>query len=181
MMKNLIVFILILTFTACKPEPKSTSKVKTQNPIEKASTENIAIEIIDYNSLEVLLNKKDDKTYIINFWATWCKPCVEELPAFEKLYKKYKSQGVELILVSLDFPKQLESRVLPFINKNNIKGNVVIMGDPDQNTWIPKVSPKWSGAIPATTIYNKDSRKFYEQSFEYEALENELIKFLKTN
>lgn len=179
-MRKLIVLIIVLTFTACKSEPKSTT-IQPEKPIEKAVKETATIKIIDYNKLEALLNKNDDKTYIINFWATWCKPCVEELPAFEKLFKKYKNQGVELILVSLDFPKQLESRVVPFIEKNNIKGSVVIMGDPDQNTWIPKVSPKWSGAIPATVIYNKNSRQFYEQSFEYDALETELTKFLKTN
>jgi len=88
---------------------------------------------------------------------------------------------VELILVSLDFPNQIESRVIPFIKKNNLKGNVVLMADPDQNTWIPKVDETWSGAIPATLIYTKNSRKFYEQSFTFEELKNEITTLLKTN
>ena len=180
MIKKLTILLLALTFTCCKSEPKS-STTESKKPVKESSTTNIDIEIIDYNGLEAILTKNDDKTYIINFWATWCKPCVEELPAFEKLYETYKNKDVVLVLVSLDFPNQLESRVLPFIEKNHLKGKVVLMGDPDQNTWIPKVSPEWSGAIPATVIYNKNTRKFYEQSFDYNTLETELTKFLKTN
>ncbi len=178
MIKNLTILLLTLTFTYCKSDPKNSTS-ETQKSVEVDSKSKI--EIIDYNGLEAILTKNDDKTYIVNFWATWCKPCVDELPAFEKLYENYKDKDVVLVLVSLDFPNQLESRVLPFIEKNHLKGKVVLMDDPDQNTWIPKVSPEWSGAIPATVIYTKNKRKFYERSFDYITLETELTKFLKTN
>lgn len=174
-MKKLLIITLAFLAASCKNDVKQTVKTTLE---EKPTS---SVEIIDYNGLELLLNKNDDKTYVVNFWATWCKPCVEELPAFEKLYSSYKNQNVELILVSLDFTKQLETRVIPFIEKHQLKATVVIMGDPDQNTWIPKVSPEWSGAIPATVIYNKNKREFYEQSFTYDALETELNKFLTSN
>jgi thiol-disulfide isomerase/thioredoxin len=180
MMKKLTILLLAITFTCCKSDPKNIS-TEHKKPVKEISATKINVEIIDYNGLEAILTKNDDKTYIVNFWATWCKPCVEELPAFEKLYEAYKDKNVVLVLVSLDFPNKLESRVLPFIEKNQLKGKVVLMGDPNQNTWIPKVSPEWSGAIPATVIYNKNNRKFYEQSFDYTTLETELTKFLKTN
>lgn len=173
-MKNLLLSTIVFVLVSCKSETKPTAEKITEKPIDQ-------VEIIDYAGLELLLNKKDDKTYIVNFWATWCKPCVEELPSFEKIYKKYKSENVELILVSLDFTKQIDKRVIPFIQKNNLKGKVVVMGDPDQNTWIPKVNENWSGAIPATVIYNKNNRTFYEQSFTYEELETEVTKHLKNN
>ena len=124
------------------------------------------------------LQKKNDSIYIINFWATWCKPCIKELPAFEKLASNYSDKKVKLLLVSLDFPDKLESQVIPFIERNNIQSEVVLLDDADANSWIPKVSPQWSGAIPATIIYKKDNRKFYEQSFTFEELEAELKTFL---
>ena len=176
-MKKTILLLLILTITSCKNEVK---KETSTNSTIKKSTE-INVETIDYEGLEKLITKDDDKIYVVNFWATWCKPCVEELPAFEKMYETYKNQQVELILVSLDFPNQIESRVIPFIEKNNLKGTVVLMADPDQNTWIPKVDKTWSGAIPATLIYNKNSRKFYEQSFTYKELEEKITTLLKSN
>ena len=172
-LKNLYPYILIFVFISCKTDTKS-EKLTTVNKLDE-----VTVDTIDFDGLELLLNQKDNKTYVVNFWATWCKPCVEELPVFEKLFKNYKNQQVELILVSLDFPNQIENRVIPFIKKNNLKGTVVLMADPDQNTWIPKVSKEWTGAIPATVIYNKNTRKFYEQSFTYEELETELLKISK--
>jgi thiol-disulfide isomerase/thioredoxin len=131
-----------------------------------------------YNELKPLLNKKDNKTYVINFWATWCAPCVKELPAFEKLKEQYAEMNVEVLLVSLDFPKQKEKKLIPFINRKKIHSKVVLLDDVNEDYWIKEINDQWSGAIPATLIYNANSRKFYEQSFDYTTLENELKTFL---
>ncbi|MBT8316035.1 MAG: TlpA family protein disulfide reductase [Lutibacter sp.] len=168
-MKKLLLILLIVSFISCKSDKTSEEK-----------SNEISIKSYTYETLEPLLNKDDDKTYVINFWATWCKPCVEELPAFEKINANYKDKNVEVILVSLDFPNQIETRLIPFIKEHNLKSNVILMADVDQNKWIPKISEKWSGAIPATLIYNKNSRKFYEQSFSYDLLEKELKEIFKT-
>lgn len=142
----------------------------------KAQTEEIFV--YDFDSFEYLINKDDDKTYIVNFWATWCKPCIVELPFFEEINQKYSNKNVEVILVSLDFSEHLKTRVIPFIEKHQLLSKIVLLDDTDSNTWIPKVSEKWSGAIPATLIYNKNYRKFYEQSFTYNQLETELKSIL---
>ncbi len=175
MKKFAILFVLTIVFISCKTDSKHNK------PLEEviiSDTNEISVSSYDYAALAPLLNKLDDKVYVVNFWATWCKPCIEELPAFEELNKQYKDKNVEVILVSLDFPNQLEKRLIPYIKEHNLQSKVVLMVDPDQNAWIPKVSEEWSGAIPATLIYNKDSRQFYEQSFTYETLQNELNKFL---
>jgi len=136
------------------------------------------IKVYNFNGFEKYLQKTDDKVYVVNFWATWCKPCVKEMPAFNKLYDEYTKQGVELILVSLDFGKDVQLRVKQFIKIHQIKAEVIILDDPDTNAWINKVDINWSGGIPATVIYNKSKRKLYEQSFEYEFLEKEVKSFL---
>jgi thiol-disulfide isomerase/thioredoxin len=128
----------------------------------------------NFNELQPLLSKKNDTTYIVNFWATWCKPCIKEMPYFEQINSKYAKEKVKVVFVSLDFPDKLDSQVIPFLEKNNIQSQVVLLDDADANSWIPKVSSQWSGAIPATIIYNTANRKFYERSFTYEELENEL-------
>ena len=115
---------------------------------------------------------------MVNFWATWCKPCIKELPDFEKINEQYASQKVKVILVSLDFPGQMESRLIPFVEKRQIKSEVILLDDPDANGWIPKVDQEWSGAIPATLLYNKRERKFYERSFTYKEIEKELKSIL---
>jgi len=157
--KNLKLIILLILF--------NTSFVFSQE-----------IKVYDFNEFENLLHKTDNKTYVINFWATWCKPCVKEMPAFNKLYKEYSNQSVEIILVSLDFGKDVQSRVKQFIKTHQIKAEVIILDDPDSNAWINKVDTNWTGGIPATVIYNKSKRKFYEKSFEFDELEKELKMFL---
>ena len=126
----------------------------------------------NFADLEPLFHKQTDTTYVINFWATWCKPCVEELPYFEKLYNNHQSEKVKIVLVSLDFPKQLETKLIPFVEEHKLKSDVVALTDIDFNTWIDKVSPEWSGAIPVTVVYNAAERKFISEQFaNYEELD----------
>ncbi len=170
------VFLIVLfSVLSCKNDKKTASVVEPKpNP-----SQNISLDVYDYSGFEPFLNKTDDKTYVINFWATWCAPCIKELPFFEKLNDTYTNRNVEVILVSLDFPKQYESKLKPFIDEHKLKAKVIALNDVDTNSWIPKISEDWTGAIPATLIYNKDKRQFYEQSFDYEQLETQIEQFLK--
>ncbi|MDC0177297.1 TlpA family protein disulfide reductase [Polaribacter sp.] len=158
--KCLVTLLLISLLCSCKNE------------------EITSVQSYTYNELKPLLEKNDGKTYVINFWATWCAPCVKELPAFEKINKEYVAKNVTVILVSLDFPKQVAKRLIPFINKKKLQSKVVLLNDINENFWIKAIDSSWSGAIPATIIYNGKDRKFYEQSFDYDQLETELQPFL---
>ena len=126
-----------------------------------------------WSDLEPLFQQKTDSTYVINFWATWCKPCVEELPYFEQLYDNLSSEKVRIILVSMDFPNKFETKLLPFVQERQLKSDVVAFADPDQNTWIPKIDEEWGGAIPITIVYNAEDRKFFGEQFaHYQELED---------
>lgn len=114
---------------------------------------------------DILKAEEDGQIYIINFWATWCGPCVKELPYFEKLNDLYKDNNVKVVLVSLDFEKQIEKRLIPFLNKNAIQSDVVLLLDPKESEWIDRVDPNWSGAIPITLIKKGNDINFYEQVF----------------
>lgn len=173
--------ISIFLLTACGSKNKAEATIVkdsvTTTDKEKNTTA-IAFPIYNYNELAPLLNKKDDKTYIVNFWATWCKPCVAELPDFEKTFAERKGDNVEMILVSLDMPSMWEKRLVPFVKEKGLKGQVVILDDPKMNDWIPKIDKNWEGGIPATLIYNKEKRTFYPHGFTYKELNTALDKFL---
>ncbi|MDA3893045.1 MAG: redoxin domain-containing protein [Salinivirgaceae bacterium] len=100
---------------------------------------------------------------MINYWATWCKPCIEELSGFIKLNKELKNKKFKMLLVTLDFPQHIEQRVIPFIRKNNIEAQVVLLDD-DANIWITKVDKNWDGSIPVTQVIQNNKIKFYDKT-----------------
>lgn len=112
------------------------------------------IERIGIPELEKILSASDDRLYVVNFWATWCAPCVKELPHFEKISKEYEPEKVKFILISLDFPSQIEKQLIPFLRKNKITLPVSVMTNLDYNAWIDKVDNSWQGNIPATLLFN---------------------------
>jgi thiol-disulfide isomerase/thioredoxin len=162
---SLLLLVVIILAISCKNNQES----KTFEIVQKKP-----IPVYDFDGFEHILQYEDEKTYVVNFWATWCRPCIKELPYFEKLRENFKDTGVEVILVSLDFPENMESHVIPFIERHNLKSKIILLDDVDSNRWIPLVSDEWSGAIPATVIYNKNGRNFYERTFTYEELITEL-------
>ncbi|HKK41208.1 MAG TPA: TlpA disulfide reductase family protein [Bacteroidales bacterium] len=121
------------------------------------------VERIEIPRLEKILNNPDDRLYVVNFWATWCPPCVKEFPSFQKVSAEYDITKVKFIMVSLDFPSQIKTQLIPFLKKNNVSLYVTIMTDLDYNSWIEKVDPDWQGDIPATLVFNnaKKIRKFH--------------------
>ena len=135
------------------------------------------VPVIKYDVFEQLSKKQNDTTYVFNFWATWCKPCVAELPGFEQLNANSKNEKVKVILISLDFKRDLESKLKKFITDKNIQSQVYLLDELNYNAWIDKVDSSWGGSIPATLIVNnaKNYRKFFEREFTFEEL-NEAVR-----
>ena len=158
---------------------KAATITKEAGDVTTKERSSIDIPPYDYTALKPLLHQKDDKTYVVNFWATWCVPCVKELPYFEKINREYKDKNVEVLLVSLDFPRMKKRKLIPFVAKRNLQSKVVHLDDVNEQFWIADISQSWSGALPATLIYNNSQRKFFEQSFTQQELENEIEAFIK--
>lgn len=138
---------------------------------------NAQVKLLSFDQLTKRIAKGKDTTYVINFWATWCGPCVAELPHFEKLNQEYKKGPIKVILMSLDFKSKLQKEVIPFVKKHKLATEVYVVNESDQQQFIAKVDQKWSGAIPATLFINtqKKSRLFAEKEFTYEDLTQTLL------
>ena len=121
-----------------------------------------------------------DTLYVLNFWATWCGPCVAELPSFEKLNEAYADRKVKVILVSTDFKRNVETGVKPFVQRKKLKSEVVFIDEPNPNNYINLVDTTWSGAIPATLIVSKRKNvsQFFERKLTYEELQAAIKKAL---
>ncbi|MDI1353557.1 MAG: TlpA disulfide reductase family protein [bacterium] len=101
-----------------------------------------------------------DTTYVVNFWALWCKPCIQELPAFDSLNSELKGMPVKVLLVNLDFKEDGVTKVNAFLKKNKINTECVLLDEIDGNSYINLISEKWSGAIPAT-LFKKGNQKMF--------------------
>ncbi len=179
-MQKIIFLLLSFAFLgfACTQANKvenSTAKATAPNPPTVKVMEGLPPIYENFEDIEFIFQQKNDTTYVINFWATWCAPCVKELPYFEEITQKYADKKIKVILVSQDFSKQLETKLKPFLAKNKLYSEVLVLIDPDANSWIDKVNPAWSGAIPATVVYKGDKNEFYEKSFESLAELEEII------
>jgi len=126
-------------------------------------------------------NSSSDTIYVINFWATWCKPCVEEIPIFEKLNSTYASKNVKVILVSNDFKRLVDTKLKPFVLKNKLRSQVVFIDEATPNDWIDLVDKSWSGAIPATLIVSasRNYEMFFERQVSFDELKIEIDKLLE--
>lgn len=173
-------FFGLLCLLACGEATEEKEPVQNSfehNPKRIVEEDGIRIEVFDFENFKPFLEEQDDRIHVINFWATWCIPCVKELPYFEQLAAAYPD--IDMTLVSLDFPSKIEENLVPFIRENELKPSVIVLDEPNGNEWIPQIDENWSGAIPATVIYRQNKRQFYEQSFTFEELEKEVKSFQK--
>lgn len=130
------------------------------------------IRVIDLSGLYSQIIQSDDTLYVVNFWATWCKPCVEEMPYFVSAAQKFSNQKVKVIFVSLNSVKE-KNTVQKFVNDRNIQQEVLLLNAGNPNVWINEIDSSWSGAIPATTFYKNGKKElFYEGEFTPQQLES---------
>ena len=171
-MKALGIFSITLFFLLASTVSNAGNNYLTSNSGAEAGAK---VKVVNFNEFEPILHQENDTVYVVNFWATWCGPCIKEIPYFEQLGVKYRDSNLKIIMVSLDMPNQIESKLIPFIEKNNMKNDVLLLDEPNFNSWIPVVDKEWTGAIPATLIYSKSIREFYAKELTFIELE-EIVK-----
>lgn len=166
MPKNLLtIFSLIISGFVCSQEIKSVKITEVEKIITESNT-----------------------PFIINFWATWCLPCVEELPYFQSMINKYnaskdKSDSIKLLLVSLDFKEDFPGGIAAFAAKRKIFAPIVWLNETNADYFCPKIDIKWSGSIPATLFINNKTgyRNFYEEQLTKDKLKKEISDLIKRN
>ena len=116
---------------------------------------------------------------VINFWATWCVPCIEEMPWLNKMVGQRKD--VELIFVSVDNEKAYPEKIRAMINRKKIQATLIWLNETDADVFCPRIDKNWSGSIPATLMVNhkRNYRKFIEQQISPPELRKELRYLLK--
>ncbi len=134
-------------------------------------------------TLDQLMERMEgsDTVYVLNFWATWCAPCIRELPEFEALDKIYRSKPVKVLLVSLDFADAYPGQISLFQKRRRLVPEVVWLNETKPNEFIPRIHQGWEGSIPATWVYRHGTALswFREGMIEAPEIESVLEKALK--
>jgi thiol-disulfide isomerase/thioredoxin len=140
-MKKIKIFLLLILFLLSarlySQEVKSLSSVK---------------------DLDELKESLKGKVVLINFWATWCAPCVKEFPDLVKLYNNYKDKDFKLIFISTDVPEEVNSKVIPFLKKNDVDFTTYFNNFSKPEDLIDYIDKSWEGAVPSTYIYDKTGK-----------------------
>jgi len=120
--------------------------------------------------------QKTDHPVIISFWATWCAPCIQEIPYFQETVKRYEDSNVEFVLVSLDFKGSYPSGIESFLKKKNFQASFYWLNETNADYFCPKIDPKWDGSIPATLFVNNKTgyRKFFDRQLTPLQVEQEI-------
>jgi len=113
---------------------------------------------VSSEQLEELLKRKSDTTYVVSFFASWCAPCIQELPDLQAFALEHQTEKVKVILVSLDFEEDASEALIPLMEKYAITQPVWLLVE-NGNRWISHVDKHWNGSIPATLIFNNAVKK----------------------
>lgn len=128
------------------------------------------IGVVDLNKINNLIQNREGKPLLINIWATWCVPCREEFPDLIKVADKYKKE-VDVVGISVDFPDEINSKILPFAQKNKVNFKLYVNSETDQEKFITYFDKDWNGAIPVTFLYDSNGKQvkriYGKQDFNY--------------
>ncbi len=152
-----------LLFYSCVKEKRETADNAKNIPSKSISEENvIEIKKIGSSELQERINNRNGKILFINVWATWCAPCIEEFPDLIKTAEEYKNKDIDFLSLSVDFESQVDSMLIPFLSNRKVKFPVLLLKEKDSESIINLLNKDWSGAIPATFIYdNKGNQKVF--------------------
>ncbi len=137
-----LIFALLVSFSP-------TQAQKSSEPV---------VVSIDEKGLDTVRAKSLGKILVLNLWATWCKPCIQEFPELLKLQREYRNRNLDVVFISIDDDLKAKQKVLAFLKKMKVSGTFYIKQTEDDELFINAVEPKWSGALPTTLVYDTKGR-----------------------
>jgi thiol-disulfide isomerase/thioredoxin len=146
--KSILVLSLVFSLSSGVPELRS----QTHRPVR-------SVEPINEQGLRQLIHERAGRILLLNVWATWCKPCVEEFPGLIRLQQTYRDSLVDIVAISVDYPDEVASKIIPFLDSLGVSFTVFVADIPKPEDLINTLNPAWSGAVPATFVFDRHGRR----------------------
>jgi thiol-disulfide isomerase/thioredoxin len=154
---RLPVLIFLFIFFACSQQTGegNTSLADSSAQVDKTTSRKVRVDLLDASGFKALKKKYQGKVLLINTWATWCLPCKEEFPDLVRLARNYENSDVAVIGVSVDYPDEVNSKIIPFLSSQQVNFPNFVQDFKEPEDLINLFNEKWRGAVPATFIYDK--------------------------
>jgi thiol-disulfide isomerase/thioredoxin len=168
--------------TTAVPASSSSSHSSNQKASQKASQKDAPnIGTLKPADFAQFRDSARGKVLVLNFWATWCGPCVAEFPEFVALDAKYRDQGVKIVGITSDDAEDVQPKVIPFIRKHQVKFDIVQQNLEDSEEIMNQITKDWNGVIPVTVVYDRQGKLAYSRFgiIDRELLVAEIEKVLK--
>jgi thiol-disulfide isomerase/thioredoxin len=137
--------------------------------MDKLAAESVKVQPIDVEGLKALRKNDSGKLRLVNFWATWCGPCITEFPELVTINRMYRHRAFEMVTVSANYPNE-EKEVLDFLKKQQASNKNFVFGEPDKYKLMEAFDAKWNGALPLTVLISPTGEILYREQGELDAL-----------
>jgi len=138
--------------------------------MERLAAEPVTVELVAEEGLKKLRQSDSSKLRLINFWATWCGPCVTEFPELVQINRMYRHRDFEMVTVAANYPDE-QKQVLGFLQKQHASNKNLLFGDRDKYKLMEAFDKDWTGALPYTLLLSPTGAVLYKQQGEIDALE----------
>jgi thiol-disulfide isomerase/thioredoxin len=183
MLKSLLVTSLVLLTlgAGCRSTDRRNDQPGASSTANSLRAK-IVVDSIDEGGLKKLVGERRGKVLFLNIWATWCVPCIEEFPDLVKLSHANGEDDVEVVGISADYTDEIETKIVPFLEKQNVPFRVYVAKFAHQEDFINAVNRSWSGALPASLIYDRkgNQRYFHVGQGTFQEFKNEIDKVINT-
>jgi thiol-disulfide isomerase/thioredoxin len=151
---------MLLLGTACR-STNDRGKEPLKADAQSDGQVGLSVKPIDQAGLQRLIRERNGKILLLNIWATWCAPCVAEFPDLVKISHTYDTSAVEVVAISADYPDEVDTKIIPFLRKTNVGFHVYVANFEHQEDFINAVNRSWSGALPASLIYDSHGKELF--------------------
>jgi thiol-disulfide isomerase/thioredoxin len=174
--------MLVIAASGCRGrEVPSTATTKQASPAPAAPTSALPanqIRRVTAKQIRELVDERKGKVVVVNFWASWCPPCVREFPAITKVYEQYRDRGLDLFAVALNSPEEIAD-VQQFLTEQK-PPFPIFLADPEDETFNETVLEKWYGEMPMTLVFNTAGERVlaHRSELTYEMLSRKVAALL---
>lgn len=131
------------------------------------------LDVVDHEALVERIARGDQEVTVVAAWATWCVPCIEEMPTLAEFWKERRGDGIHVIGLSMDDPDEMGERIQSVLDRQRPPYEILVLEPGTEDAFMGAVDASWGGSLPATIVYDGDGEQvdFWMDKVTAEALD----------